>query len=156
MPPPRSETVLTLSVLDRLSNRRESDEEPFSRTQSVGNLIKRLSRDLEFLLNTRRVAVPPDEGLREVNRSLYIYGLPDFTSYSRSSPHDQARLVRHLQAVVKMFEPRLANVRIVPLEASASNTRMLRFRIEALLLMHPAPEHVAFDTVLELASGATR
>jgi type VI secretion system protein ImpF len=32
-------------------------------------------------------------------------------------------------------------------------TRTLRFRIEGMLVMDPAPEHVSFDTVLELTSG---
>jgi type VI secretion system protein ImpF len=54
---------------------------------------------------------------------------------------------------VKIFEPRLANVRIVPLETIAGATRTLRFRIEGMLVMDPAPEHVSFDTVLELTSG---
>jgi type VI secretion system protein ImpF len=44
-------------------------------------------------------------------------------------------------------------VRIVPLEETAHGTRTLRFRIEGLLIMDPAPEHVSFDTVLELTSG---
>jgi type VI secretion system protein ImpF len=47
----------------------------------------------------------------------------------------------------------MANVRIVPLETVAGATRTLRFRIEGMLVMDPAPEHVSFDTVLELTSG---
>jgi type VI secretion system protein ImpF len=61
--------------------------------------------------------------------------------------------VRSLYATVKTFEPRLANIRVVPLDEAAPGTRTLRFRIEGLLLMDPAPEHVSFDTVLELTSG---
>jgi type VI secretion system protein ImpF len=119
----------------------------------VRQLKDGLRRDLEWLLNTRRVAVPPDESLKEVNRSLYVFGLPDFTHYGLNSPQDQAKLVRFLQSTVKIFEPRMANVRIVPLEAVAGKTRTLRFRIEGMLVMDPAPEHVSFDTVLELTSG---
>jgi type VI secretion system protein ImpF len=147
--------AVTLSILDRLI-----DEDPDTsleaiptRTQSVRQLKDGLRRDLEWLLNTRRIAVPPAESLREVNRSLYVYGLPDFTSYALNSPTDQARLVRFLQGTVKLFEPRLANVKIVPLEGPVGKTRTLRFRIDGLLLMDPAPEHVSFDTVLELTSG---
>ena len=29
----------------------------------------------------------------------------------------------------------------------------MRFQIEALLKMDPAPEHISFDTVLQLSSG---
>jgi len=148
-------TAVTLSTLDRLidDDPDTSVEAIPTRTQSVRQLKDGLRRDLEWLLNTRRVAVPPDESLKEVNRSLYVFGLPDFTHYGLNSPQDQAKLVRFLQSTVKIFEPRMANVRIVPLEAVAGKTRTLRFRIEGMLVMDPAPEHVSFDTVLELTSG---
>jgi len=105
------------------------------------------------LLNTRRIFLNADESLKEVNRSLFIYGLADLSTYSMGSAADQAKLVRHLVSVVKLFEPRLANVRIVPLEGGEHGTRTLHFRIEGLLIMDPAPEHVSFDTVLELTRG---
>jgi type VI secretion system protein ImpF len=146
-------TAVTLSVLDRLIDHSGDGPATLTRSESVRLLKDGLRRDLEWLLNTRRIAVPPDESLREVNKSLYIYGLPDFTAYALNSPKDQSKLVRFLQSTVKLFEPRLANVRIIPLESMAGKTRTLRFRIEGMLLMDPAPEHVSFDTVLELTSG---
>jgi type VI secretion system protein ImpF len=148
-------TAVTLSMLDRLIDEDPdtSVELPLSRSESVRELKQALKRDLEWLLNTRQIAVPPDESLNEVNRSLYVYGLPDFTAFSLNSPKDQNKLVRLLQATLKLFEPRLANVKIVPLEAGAHGTRTLRFRIEGFLIMDPAPEHVSFDTVLDLTKG---
>ena len=147
--------AVTLSTLDRLIDLdpRSSSEAVPSRSQSVRQLKDGLRRDLEWLLNSRRIAVPPDESLKELNKSVYIYGLPDFASYSLKSPQDQAKLVRHLQGTVKLFEPRLTNVRVVPLEEEAGAARTLRFRIDGMLIMDPAPEHVSFDTVLELTSG---
>jgi type VI secretion system protein ImpF len=47
----------------------------------------------------------------------------------------------------------LANVNIIPVESQAVGTRTLRFRIDAMLVMDPAPEHVSFDTVLDLPSS---
>ena len=44
-------------------------ENPLSRAQSVRLLKNSVRRDLEWLLNTRRIADPPDEGMKEVNRS---------------------------------------------------------------------------------------
>jgi len=85
-------------------------------------------RDLEWLLNTRRIAVPPDESLKEVGRSLYVYGLPDFTAYSVGTLQDEAKLIRFLHQTVKLFEPRLAQVRVVPTEAAGPSARTLRFR----------------------------
>jgi type VI secretion system protein ImpF len=57
---------------------------------------------------------------------------------------------------VKLFEPRLANVRVVPIEISPKGLRTMRIRIEGLLLMDPAPEHVSFDTMLQLTTGDFR
>jgi type VI secretion system protein ImpF len=152
---PGHDSAVTLSVLDRLIDLepRNSKEVPPTRGQSVRQLKESVRRDLEWLLNTRLVAIPPDERLRHVNRSGYVYGLPDFSAYSLSNPDDQNKLMRHLQIAIKNFEPRLAKVRVVPLEVSGANTRTLRFRIEALLLMDPAPEHIFFDTLLQLSSG---
>jgi type VI secretion system protein ImpF len=82
-----------------------------------------------------------------------MFGLPDLTSFSLSSPKDRTRLLRALQNTIRVFEPRLANVRIVPLDANDPSRNTLSFRIEGLLIMDPAPEHVSFDTVLELARG---
>jgi type VI secretion system protein ImpF len=149
------DSSVTLSVLERLidNDPRTSSEPQPSRAQSVRQLKDSLRRDLEWLLNTRRIAEPPDDALREVNRSLYVYGLPDFSAYSLASPKDQTRLLRAVQGTIKLFEPRLANIRIVDLGSESARTRTLRLRIEGLLLMDPAPEHVSFDTVLELSTG---
>jgi type VI secretion system protein ImpF len=155
MPRPIPEFSVTLSVLDRLIDNepRNSSEAQLTRAQSVRQLKESLRRDLEWLLNTRRIAFPPEEALRELNRSVYVFGLPDFTGYRMSTPAEQTRLLRRLEASVKMFEPRLANIKVVPVEAGLIASRTLRLRIEGLLLIDPAPEHVTFDTVLELTSG---
>ena len=147
--------AVTLSVLDRLidSDPGNSSEAASTRSQSIRQLKEALRRDLEWLLNTRRIVVLPHESLKQTNRSLYLYGLPDFASYSIKSPQDKAKLVSSIHAAVKQFESRLANVRVLPLEEAVTGTRSLHFRIEGLLLMDPAPEHVSFDTVLELTSG---
>ena len=146
---------VTPSILDRLIDfdPKRSSEAPLTRAQSVRQLKSGLRRDLEWLLNSRRVAVEPDESLRELNRSLYVYGLPDFSSFNVASPKDQARLLKCLQSALKIFEPRLASVQVVPIETSGVNTRELRFRVEGLLIMDPASEHVSFDTVIELRTG---
>ena len=150
-----TDTAVTLSVLDRLIDYdpRSSSEPPPTRLQSVRQLREAVRRDLEWLLNTRRVAVPPAEGLRELNRSVYVFGLPDFSGFHSSSPADQVKLIRQLQATVKLFEPRLTGVRVVLLDAGGDTAGKLRLRIEGMLSMDPAPEHVSFDTVLELSSG---
>ena len=111
-------------------------------------------RDLEWLLNTRRIAVPPDEGLQGA-QPFRLRLRTARISPASACPHraDRTKLIRQLQNTVKLFEPRIAKFAIVPLEAGRRAAATLRFRIEGLLLMDPEPEHVSFDTVLQLTSG---
>ena len=87
MPRPGPDAAVTLSVFDRLidADPRNSSEAPLTRAQSVQLLRDGVRRDLEWLLNSRQVAFAPPEGLRELNRSVYVYGLPDFTGYNLGS-----------------------------------------------------------------------
>jgi len=149
------ETTITISVLDRLMDTEPENriENPLSRAQSVRLLKSSVRRDLEWLLNTRRIADPPDEGLKEVNKSTYVYGLPDLSAISVGSSGDRNRLVRQIVATINMFEPRLANVRVVLVEAPDAGKKDVRMRIEAMLRMDPVPEPISFDTVIELKSG---
>lgn len=152
------ETTITISVLDRLIDAEPDNrlENPLSRAQSVRLLKNSVRRDLEWLLNTRRIVTPPDEGLKEVNRSTYVFGLPDLSAISVGSSGDRNRLVRQLTATINMFEPRLTNVRVVLVEAPDSGKKDMRMRIEAMLRMDPVPEPISFDTVIELKSGNCR
>jgi type VI secretion system protein ImpF len=136
------------SILDRLM-----DDEPEvsreslpNRFQNLSQLKKAVARDLEALLNTRQEIleeVPPE--FIEVSRSLVTYGLPDFSSFSVLSMNDR----RALEQAIATFEPRFERVR-VNLELPREQDRTLRFRIEALLRVEPAPEPVTFDAVLRL------
>jgi type VI secretion system protein ImpF len=151
-----TETIVTQSMLDRLIDRepQEGAEAPMTRAQSVRALKASVRRDLEWILNTRRIPHEAKEDYPECKKSLYNYGLPDFTAYSFGTIADRARLLRHLEETVRLFEPRLEAIRVIPIEVGNENlTRLLRFQIEALLKMDPAPEQVTFDTVLQLTSG---
>jgi len=152
------ETTITVSVLDRLidlepTNRMES---PLSRSQSVRLLKSSVRRDLEWLLNSRRIVDLPDESLKEVNRSTYTYGLPDLSALTMLAAGDRNRLVRQVLATISQFEPRLTNVRLVMVEAPDAAKKDVRLRIEAMLRMDPVPEPITFDTVIELKSGNCR
>jgi type VI secretion system protein ImpF len=149
------EITVTLSVLDRLIDHepKVQTEAPLSRSQSVRILKAAVQRDLEWLLNTRRIADEPDESLKEINRSLYVYGLPDFSQHTVASLADQAKLIKQILTTIKVFEPRLGNVRVVPVETHETGIQQFHLRIEAMLLMDPAPEPVSFDTVIGLKSG---
>lgn len=150
-------TDLLPSLLDRLiDDEPDNSEEPLGhRFQDLGDLKRSVARDLEALLNTRREALDdlPVE-FTEVNRSLLVYGLPDFTSFNLlGSQRD--RLRRAIESTISTFEPRLDRLRVT-VENPKANDRALRFKVEGLLKIEPAPEPVAFDTVLHLTTQEYR
>ncbi|HEY3443032.1 MAG TPA: type VI secretion system baseplate subunit TssE [Paludibaculum sp.] len=149
------DVTVTPSVLDRLIDldRVASADPPANRTQSVRQLKASLRRDLEWLLNTRRNPDEAPEAYEHLSISLYNYGLPDVSSMSVDSPRDRNRLLRMVELTVQTFEPRLASVRVRPVESTTSGSRSLRFQIEGMLRIDPAPEQIYFDTVLQLNSG---
>jgi type VI secretion system protein ImpF len=152
------DVTVTLSVLDRLIDREPKSqvEAPLSPAQSVRLHKRAVHRDLGWLLNTRRIFEEPQESFREANRSVYVYGLQDFSSYAMASTSDRAKLIRHLVEALRLFEPRLANVQIHPIENAETGLQELRFRIEAMLLMDPTPEPISFDTVIDVKSSVCR
>ena len=152
MPRKPGDSPVTLSVLDRLIDEEPKvrAEAPPTRSQSVRDLKNALRRDLEWLLNTRQPIDPPPEDATELPRSLYMYGLPDITSMSLSSLEDRQRLGRVMETVIANFEPRLANLKVRFAETPEAESHVLRFVIEGLLRIDPAPEYVTFDTVLEV------
>jgi len=151
-----SDLNITLSVLDRLIDREPNNrsEAPLSRAQSERALRAAVQRDLEWLLNTRRIFEEPDESLKEVSRSVYMFGVPDFSQYTMISSGDQAKLLRQVLSAIKAFEPRLVNLRVVPLESNI--VQQFHVRIEGMLLMDPSPQPVSFDTLIGLKDGTCR
>ncbi len=148
-----SQLVLTQSLLDRLLDESPGTGDPaITYPQSLRQFKAGLKRDLEWLLNTRQTAAPITERLREVAASVVNYGLVDVASLAVDSEQDRARLGRMLETAIARFEPRLEGVRVT-LEPPSPLLRRLRFHIEGLLRVDPAPEQIDFDTVLELASG---
>jgi type VI secretion system protein ImpF len=146
-----SDSRVSLSIIDRLDPKL-ADASSFS--ESVSELRNAVRRDLDRLLNTRRIADPAGDAFVEVRKSVYHYGLPDITSVSGDSDSARRRLVRQVEEAIELFEPRLTNVRVMTMETPArAERRQIRFHIEALLRVDPDPERVAFDTVLETASG---
>lgn len=154
MPTTEREGPVTLSVLDRLIDQEPERklEPPLTRSQSLRELKAALRRDLEWLLNTRRTIEESPASLKELERSLYNYGLPDVSSLYLRSSKDQDSLLKAIRVAINYFEPRLLNIKVA-LEPAAADARVLRFSIEGLLRMDPAPEHVFFDTMLEPMSG---
>ncbi|HET8549516.1 MAG TPA: type VI secretion system baseplate subunit TssE [Bryobacteraceae bacterium] len=150
-----AERPVTVSVIDRLLDDEPAvAQEPIpTRSQSLRMLKNAVRRDIEWLLNTRPPVDPLPEGDSELRRSVYNYGLPDLVSLSSKSESNYAQVARMMENVLATFEPRLANIRVKVADAPADKPFTLRFIIEGMLRIDPAPEYIAFDTALELMSG---
>src|ERR1017187_10931365 len=149
------EQTVTQSVCDRLTAREpdSNSEAAPTRAQSVRQLKVSLRRDLEWLLNSRRTPEAAGSKFQELERSLYNFGLPDVTSLSWDSARDRGRLARMIEQALVTFEPRLTGLRVVAVDAAAGARHVMRFQIEGMLDMDPSPEHISFDTLLQLSSG---
>jgi type VI secretion system protein ImpF len=138
------------SILDRLIDHEPglSKEPVQSRYSSVSQIRASVIRDLENLFNTKRQITPVPSVFKEVNRSLFVYGLNDFTSQNPKSPSVRQQLRQDIEKTVNCFEPRLKNV-TVHLEKPTQNERSLKFRITALLVIDPISEPITFDTYFD-------
>jgi type VI secretion system protein ImpF len=154
----KGEGPVTLSVFDRLIDEepKSSQEAPLSRAESLRRLKASVRRDLEWLLNARKPVQPPPEGAEELEKSVYSLGLPDLSSMSLSTPRSRNSLARLMETVVARFEPRLISPKVSLAATGAESMPHLRFVIEGLLAIDPMPEHISFDTVLEVADGEYR
>lgn len=157
MPPVEKEGPVTLSVLDRLIDQEpeRNAEPPMMRAQSLRDLRAALRRDLEWLFNTRRTIEEAPESLREVERSIYNYGINDISDLYQQAPNDREFVARSVKTAISMFEPRLQGVK-VNIEPSPDDVRGIHFTIQGMLRMDPAPEPVFFDTLLDAAKGEYR
>ena len=150
------ERTVQPSLLDRLTDLdpRLSADARITFAESLRQFKDSVQRDLEWLLNTRCTPEEVPELFEEVQRSLYRYGLPDITSFSRDSRRSRQHLLQRIEEAITLFEPRLSDVRLRMVEQEGEqHRRELRFAVAATLHMDPTPEQVVFDTVLEFSSG---
>ncbi len=148
----RSGGTITLPLLDRLTDEdpKRREEVPLSRSKALAALKVAVRRDLEWLLNTRRAEreLPP-----EVARSVFMFGLPEHSPASEDRAQVFQELAKRMEAAIAIFEPRLAGVKVVLSPRQDSTSRRIDLIIEGLLRIDPSPEHVSFDTTLELTNG---
>jgi type VI secretion system protein ImpF len=138
------------SLLDRLIDQEpEVSFEPVQyRLLDMRQIKVLIIRDIETLLNTRRTIYPPPAEFTELNKSVLVYGLRDFTSQSTKSTVLRKALRQDIERTIARFEPRLKNVKIHLESDQRGNS--LRFRINALLVIEPETKPVQFDTVFDI------
>ena len=150
MPPRELDRPIKLSVLDRALGDGMSDG-----GGDLTALNESVRRDLELLLNTRRLYVPVSDDYPELQRSVLLFGVPDITSLGRDAPATRTRLLAHIEEAIALFEPRLSNVRVSIVDGQTPNggLRQVHFRINAMLAADPEPLRVSFDTVVDRSTG---
>lgn len=151
---PRNEVTQGLmpSILDRLTDP-ESAGNAIMIGYDVPQMYLAVLRDLDDLLNTRQTFRDLPPYLTEVRDSIISFGLPDIMSLTAVGGNQQAEIGRAIQAIIERFEPRLKDVHVTLLDPGENWSRhSVRFRVDARLRVDPAPD-VAFDTILEMASG---
>ncbi len=147
--------LLVPSVLDRLLDDQpdQKHETPSTPNQVLRLLKKSIRRDLENLLNTRWRCTTWPENLKELDRSLVNYGVPDVTGANLGSDERCQELLDSLKETIERSDPRLKGVRITKLDNAEPLDRVLCFRTEATLQVEPVPEQVVFDSVVQPITG---
>ena len=151
----RGEGPVTLSVLDRLIDEEAKSalEGPMTRAESLRRFKAAVRRDLEWLLNARQPVQPPPEGAIQLEKSLYCFGLPDICSLNLITVRNRSDLARFMESMIATFEPRLLGAKVTLATGNSGPLPQLHFSIEGLLAIDPMPEHVSFDTVLDVTGG---
>src|SRR4051794_9913021 len=104
MATPGSRQQLLPSVLDRLLGDNGA--------WTVEDAKAAVKRDLEWLLNSRRVVSNLPTGLGPLGKSIVTYGLPDLATFRPGAGGDQEPLRLAIQEAIRRFEPRLLRVRV--------------------------------------------
>jgi type VI secretion system protein ImpF len=147
-----------LPLLDRLmDDAPDVQQDPALSTVEAAALLRRsVRRDIEALLNARRRWRSWPDGYRELAVSPVGYGLTDFAAGVFNDPAQRDRLRAGIEQMIRQFEPRLAQVRVILIDSDNTQDATLRLRIEALLRIEPAPEPIVFDTLVDPATAEVR
>lgn len=154
-----ADPLVRQSVLDRLigedllyEGAGDRGRPPRDWDESVRILKRNLLRDLEWLLNTRRVSDSAGARHELLGRSVYNFGLRDISTFSADSSETPAKLREEIERTIETFEPRLVDVRVRLVDDGDATDRKVKFLVDGTLRTEPDPQRVEFDTVLEITS----
>jgi type VI secretion system protein ImpF len=147
--------VAQLSILDRLIDEAPDKlvDRPLSHAETLGALRRSVRRDLEALLNTRRRWRSWPDGYAELALSPVGYGIADFSSGAFNDPRRREWLRQEVEQAIRRFEPRLVRLRVMLMDPKDELEATLHLRIEGLLRTEPAPDPIAFDTLVDAATA---
>jgi type VI secretion system protein ImpF len=144
-----------LSLLDRLIDDEPDKlrDPPLSPAESLDVLRRSVRRDLEALLNTRRRWQSWPDAYADLSVSPLGYGIGDFSSGAFNDPRRSELLRYEVEQTIRRFEPRLVRVSVTLLDPREELEAVVRLRIEGLLRVEPAPDPIAFDTLVDAATA---
>jgi type VI secretion system protein ImpF len=141
--------------LDRLIDMRPdvTSEPEWSRSQTARDIMNAVRRDLEALLNTRQSWFGDAHRLPEIARSVAAFGMPDYSSAGSASHEDREMLRKAVEQTIRVFEPRMTDVRVTVAPPASESERNVHMTIDAVLQVFPIAEHITFDTFVQPATG---
>lgn len=111
-------------------------------------------RDLGWLLNTGNLSSVVDlSAYGRVESSVLNYGIPELAGVTMSSA-DVLDVAEGIRVAIERYEPRLANVRVVPRTDDGAGGNRLGFVVEADLWGQPMSQHLYLHTELDLESAS--
>ena len=93
------------------------------------------------------------EGYSELGLSPLAYGISDFSSGAFNDPRRREWLRSEVERTIRRFEPRLVRLRVTLMAPKDELEATLHLRIEGLLRTEPAPDPIAFDTLVDAATA---
>lgn len=141
----KNDKKLMAPVLDRLLQK----EDTRANHLQLRQLRESVRRDLENLMNTRYRCVSPDSDLKQVNKGLPNYGLPDLSTINLNSAEALSSFCRQIADTIRIYEPRIKSVKVESQKSIDPEDPTIRFRMEAVLHANPAQELLIFDSALD-------
>lgn len=139
------------SVFDRLDSSKDIGVLG-GRVSDIQIVKASVLRDVENLLNTRRMIIEPPKAYHYLNESMYVYGLEDFVAKNPKSPDVRKALKSSIKSTINKFEPRLTGV-TVAFNDQEGNEQNLCFAVKATLYADPVHEPIFFDTWFSVNRG---
>ncbi len=149
---------LHTSLLDRLIDDAPevSRDPPMTRTQEMIAIRAGFRRDLEALLNTRRLCRTPEKDYGLLAEALTAYGVEDFVGAPLATFEQRQELATAVEKTIKTFEPRFTSVSVTLAKARDLHERRQTIRIEAVAKLEHGPEPVVFESALDPTTRSFR
>ncbi len=149
---------LQTSLLDRLIDEDPtvSRDPPLTRTQEMIAIRNGFRRDLEALLNTRRLCRTPPKEFDALATALPGYGVEDFVGAPLATLAQRQALVEAVEQTIRTFEPRFSSVKVSLIRSRDMEERRQAIRIEAVATLQHGPEPVVFESALDPTTRSFR